>query len=74
MKPLLALCRRAASVVLGLSVCCSMSQAAAQTFDFDHGNAPVDVIIPAVVPVVFANVSKLTGTHDVGVRLELVAV
>ena len=36
--------------------------AAAQSFDFDRGNAPIQVVIPAVVPVIFASVSPGDAT------------
>ncbi len=36
--------------------------AAAQGFDFDRGNAPIDVVIPTVIPVVFASVAPGDAT------------
>jgi hypothetical protein len=55
--------RRIAGLVLTLSFLCSTAPAAAQTsFDFDRGNAPVDVIIPTVVPVIFASVAPGDAT------------
>ena len=53
------LCRRlarVASVVLAAAAL-HAAPAQAQTFNFDTGNAPIEVIIPAVVPVVFAKVA-----------------
>lgn len=55
--------RRVAGIALSLSLTCSVLPAAAQTaFDFDRGNAPTDVIIPAVVPVIFASVAPGDAT------------
>ncbi len=62
MGHLLAFCRRVIGVALGLSIGCGAAPASAQTFDFDRGNAPIEVIIPSVVPVIFASVAPGDAT------------
>lgn len=41
---------------------CGLPPAAAQTFNFDTGNAPIQVVIPTVVPVIFASVAPGDAT------------
>jgi hypothetical protein len=49
-------------VAFGLAVLWLPGTAQAQAFDFQGGNAPIDVIIPAVVPVIFASVDPGDAT------------
>jgi hypothetical protein len=50
--------RLAGALALGtFAASWSAMPAQAQTFNFDTGNAPIEVIIPSVVPVIFANVA-----------------
>jgi hypothetical protein len=62
MSRLLPALRRVIGFAIGLSALCSAPPAAAQAFDFDRGNAPTDVIIPSVVPVIFATVAPGDAT------------
>lgn len=62
MPSLTAACRHVAGWILGLSIACAAAPAAAQAFDFDRGNAPTDVVIPTVVPVIFASVAPGDAT------------
>ncbi len=41
-------------VVAVLALALAASPAAGQSFDFDNGNAPIDVIIPAIIPSILA--------------------
>ncbi len=43
-----------AALALALALVLPASPAPAQTFDFDHGNAAVEVVIPAAVPAILA--------------------
>jgi hypothetical protein len=49
-------------MLLGLSILCAAPPAVAQAFDFDRGNGPIEVIIPTVVPVIFASVAPGDAT------------
>lgn len=45
-------------ILSGLAVCATLLHPpTAHAFDFDNGNAPVELIIPEVIPVVFSTVS-----------------
>jgi hypothetical protein len=40
-----------------------------QTFDFQSGNAPVEVVIPAVIPVIYQSVSPTAGDATLVLRI-----
>ncbi|MCG8311860.1 MAG: vanadium-dependent haloperoxidase [Pseudomonadales bacterium] len=48
---------------------CFMAMQNAQAFDFDNGNAGVDLIIPTVAPVVFTEVSPTGGDATLVLRV-----
>jgi len=62
MNKLLVACRRLPALAAVLVALSATPPADAQAFDFDRGNAPTEVIIPAVVPVIFANVAPGDAT------------
>src|ERR671912_483668 len=43
--------------------------ATGQTFDFQNGNAPVEVVIPAVIPVIYQSVSPSAGDATLVLRI-----
>lgn len=50
--------------VFALLACIGVRDARAAEFDFDHGNAAIDIVIQTAVPVIFTEVSP-TGTAPV---------
>lgn len=47
----------------------SPSPVEAQPFDFDDGNAPIEVVIPSVVPAIFASVSPMGNDATLVLRI-----
>lgn len=60
------------STLLFLALVFPAASATAQTFDFDTGNAPIEVVIPAVVPPALQTVSP--GANDATLILRLTAI
>lgn len=52
----------AGGIFVAVTFIAGLPAASAQAFDFDRGNAPIQVIIPTVVPVIFASVAPGDAT------------
>lgn len=56
-------------VLLAVGIAFHASSARSQTFDFENGKAPVEVIIPRVIPVIFEAVSPTAGDATLVLRI-----
>lgn len=63
---------RVACVVGAMVLAFHAAPASGRTFDFHNGNAPVEVVIPAVIPVIYGFVSP--GANDATLVLRITAV
>ena len=63
---------RMTSLMVSLSIAGVVSTAHAQTFNPHTGNAPVEVVIPAVIPVVYQFVSPSAGDATLVLRITTV--
>ncbi len=52
----------ATGVVLALSAVFAATAETAHGFDFDHGNAPIEIVIPAAIPAIFEAVQPACAT------------
>lgn len=56
-------------LILALTACFAQRDAVGASFDFDNGNAAVEIVIPTVVPVIFTEVSPTGGDATLVLRV-----
>jgi hypothetical protein len=57
------------AIQLALAILLFQITAAAAAFDLDSGNAPVEVIIPTVAPIIFTDVSPTGSDVSLVIRV-----